>query len=57
MAELSFGFPYKVQVNFSITSSCISSENPMSPNTIWAVLSFSSIFNGRILPFLENAAV
>ena len=60
LTELNYGFPYSVQGNFSLTlnsSSCISSENPMSPNTVWAVLSFSSVFNGRIFPFLENAAV
>ena len=60
LTELNFGFPYRMQVNFSMTlnsSSCISSENPMSPNAVWAVLSFSSVFNGRIFPCLENAAV
>ena len=60
LTELNFGFPYRAQANFSMTlnsSSCISSENPMSPNTVWAVLSFSSVFDGRIFPFLENAAI
>ena len=58
--ELNFGFPYRAQVNFSMTlnsSFRISGENPMFPNTVWVVLSFSSVFNGRIFPFLENAAV
>ena len=60
LTELNFGFPYRVQVSFSMTlnySSCISLENPMSPNTVWAFLSFSTVFDGRIFPFLENAAV
>ena len=60
MTELNFGFPYRAQAKFSMTlksCSCISSENPMPPNTVWAVLSFSSVFDGRIFSFLENAAV
>ena len=26
----------------------------MSPNTFWGVLSFPSVFNGRIFPFLPS---
>ena len=56
MTELNFGFLHWVQVNFSMTlnsSSCISSENPMSLNTVWAVFSFSSVFNFLFLKTLQ----
>ena len=56
LTELNFGFPYRAQVNFSMTlnsSSCISSENPMSPNTVWAVLSFSCVMDEFFL-FLKT---
>ena len=60
LTELNFGFSYRVQVNFSMTLncfSCISSENPMSPNRVRAVLSLSGAFNGRFFPFLKNATL
>ena len=56
LTELNFGFPYRVHVNFSMTlnsSSCISSENLMSPNAVWAVLSFSCVMDEFFL-FLKT---
>ena len=56
LTELNFGFPYRVHVNFSMTlnsSSCISSENPMSPNAVWVVLSFSCVMDEFFL-FLKT---